>query len=270
MSRQGASAVPDYKLLLELLGWFAMLFSAGFGNPTPEELIVVAAGIRATTLDEAYGAFRWLLLPTVITGAVAADVLLYGVGRLFGPRLLAWRWTARLAPAENREHIRANLSKYGVIIFIIGRLIPGIRTTLFLTAGTTRVSLLNFLGADFLGALVGNSLIFLLAYFIGDQFKEFIVHLEKQVFAHRPIVFLLLLSAIAGYLLYAFLRRPFPTGDPEEIPLIGKQVASHLPTSSVDINIDDPATQPGKSPIAQSPTTQPGSPHEQPTKNEAM
>ena len=76
--------------------------SAGFGNPVPEELIIVGAGIQ-TARNEDFGPLRWLMLPSVIAGAVAADVLLYSVGRLFGPRLLQYRWLARLAPPQKRD-----------------------------------------------------------------------------------------------------------------------------------------------------------------------
>ena len=39
-----------------------------------------------------------------------------------------------------------------------------------------------------------------------------------------------LLGVVVGYLLYSFLRHPIAEGDPEEVPLIGHQIAVHLPT----------------------------------------
>src|SRR5262249_31586794 len=133
-------------------------------------------------------------------------------------------------PAEKRERTRQNFYRYGVSILIFGRLVPGIRTTLFLTAGMMRLSVPRFLVADGLGAIPGNSLIFFLAYWFGRQFQELLERLENEVNAARPLIVLVLLVAVSGYLLYLFLRRPIPTGDPKELPLIGQQVAAHLPT----------------------------------------
>jgi hypothetical protein len=44
-----------------------------------------------------------------------------------------------------------------------------------------------------------------------------------------PIIILVGLIALAVYLLYRFLRNPVSEGDPEEVPIIGHQVASHIP-----------------------------------------
>ena len=45
----------------------------------------------------------------------------------------------------------------------------------------------------------------------------------------RPILVLCAIAAVSCYFLYSFLRRPVTTGDPNEIPLIGQQVAAHIP-----------------------------------------
>lgn len=44
-----------------------------------------------------------------------------------------------------------------------------------------------------------------------------------------PIIILVGLIALAAYLLYKFLRKPVSEGDPEQVPIIGHQVASHIP-----------------------------------------
>jgi membrane protein DedA with SNARE-associated domain len=225
--------VPDKNIFLELAGWCGFLISAAFGNPIPEEVMLAMAGVRAATWSEA-GAYRWLLLPVCIVGAVIADLGLYAIGRFFGQWLLERPWIARLAPPEKRERTRENFHRYGVSILVFGRLVPGIRTTLFLTAGMMRLSMTRFLLADGLGAVLGNSMIFLLAYGLGSQFTELVERIEKEVNAAKPIIILVLVLAVSGYLLYLFLRRPFPTGDPEEIPVIGSKVAAHLPIKHGD------------------------------------
>jgi membrane protein DedA with SNARE-associated domain len=220
--------VPGKELIYWLLACFVPLILAGFGFPFPEEVIVTSAGV-ATARETEFGVYRWLMLPTCITGAFLADVVLYGIGRRYGSRLLERRWMARLVPPKKRERVRDNFHHYGVSILVFGRLVPGIRTTLFLTAGMMRLPLTRFCLADGLGALLGNTIFFFLGYWLGNQFVELIENIEKQVNVARPLIILLILAGVAAYALYLFVRRPIPTGDPEELPLIGHQVAVHLP-----------------------------------------
>ncbi|MFO0928950.1 MAG: DedA family protein [Gemmataceae bacterium] len=225
--------MPVSDLIYELVSWFAFLASAGLGNPIPEEVMIAMAGIRTAHLAE-IGPVRWLILPVCMAGAVMADVLLYALGRFFGGRLMRTALFARLAPEAKQAQIRHNFHRYGVMIFVIGRLVPGIRTTLFLTAGTMRLALVRFLVADGLGAVFGTTLFFLLGYGLGSQFRDLLLHLEEQIAPYKPVGLLLLLGAVTGYLLYVFLRHPIPTGDPEEVPLIGHQIAAHMPQSTDD------------------------------------
>lgn len=221
--------MPHSTLLAELLYWFGFLVAAAFGlPPIPEELIVAMGGIRASQLGE-YGDFRWLLWPACFAGAFVADLWLYALGLVFGARLLDTRFGARLAPLKKRDHIRHNLERYGLVIFVIGRLVPGIRLSLFLTAGSMRLPLWRFCLADGIGAAFGTTLFFMLGYALGAQFKELLEHLEKEMAPYKPVLLLVLLGLVAAYLLYSFYRHPVPTGDPEEVPIIGHQIAVHLP-----------------------------------------
>ena len=155
----------------------------------------------------------------------------------------------RLSPPEKRQRIRENFHRYGFVIFAIGRLVPGIRTTLFLTAGTMRLSLLRFCLADGVGALVGGSLFFFLGYAaLGNQFAELIQRWEEHIKPYKTLFIVLLLVSVAGYLLYLLFRHPIPTGDPEEVPLIGHQIAVHIPDK--DRQHTDP--QPGAAPEGKS------------------
>jgi membrane protein DedA with SNARE-associated domain len=251
--------VPGTDLLYELLAAFLLLVSAALGNPIPEEVMIAGAGVWTASNAEKYGAYRWLMLPVCVAGAVVADVGLYLIGRVFGTRLLEHRWLARLAPPEKRERTQQNFNRYGVSILVFGRLVPGIRTTLFLTAGLMRLSLVRFVLADGLGAVLGNSLIFFLGFWFGSQFLELVERLERQASAVKPILILLLLVAVTGYLLYLFLRRPIPTGDPKELPLIGPQVAAHLPTKPAsEASTGPPAdAAPPKEGVQATPETQP-------------
>jgi membrane protein DedA with SNARE-associated domain len=204
------------------LGFFGALVAAGFGLGPPEELALPAAGIAAGVTPELRW---WVLLLACIAGVLVADLFLYGVGRLSGDRVLSHRWMRRMVPPAKRLAIERNFHDYGIGILLVGRLVPGIRGPLFLVAGAIRLKLSRFLVADVLGAVLGNSLLFFLGYFLGDQFKDAIKRVEDSL---KPVLMVIVLGGIIALLLYYFLRHPVTTGDPEEVPIIGHQVAVHM------------------------------------------
>src|SRR5262249_20694760 len=150
--REGS--VFDLDSIWVYLGVFVALLAAGVGFPIPEELPIVGAGVLAgkpqgvqpqdvagllaanpalgfpaglpwaslqRTVEPALrpSPFRWyILLPVCILGVVVSDGLLYGVGRLFGTRLLEHRWFRRVVAADKRDRIEHNFHRYGVKILL--------------------------------------------------------------------------------------------------------------------------------------------------------
>jgi membrane protein DedA with SNARE-associated domain len=246
------------------LGTFVMLVAAGLGAPIPEEVPIVTGGVLVghasgeitdrvvPAVGELLSAAPaagfpagvpwsglywsndielppsirwWVMLPLCILGVVISDGLLYGVGRFWGPRLLDRPWMKRLVPSDKRERIENNFHQYGVLVLLFARFLPTIRSPIFITAGVMRVSFARFVIADGLYAIPGVSLLFFLAFWFGDQFRDLILAAEGRVQSARPLLILLGLGAVALYLVYHFLRHPIATGDPrEEIPVIGEQV----------------------------------------------
>jgi membrane protein DedA with SNARE-associated domain len=220
--------VPDFELIRAFVTAFLLFLGEGFGLPIPEEVAIVIAGLWTANQADSYPLARWLMLPVCLVAILIADVILYSFGRFFGTRLLDHSWFARIVSADKRHSIEQNFHRYGVNILLFGRLVPGIRSPLFIIAGTMRLSVPRFVLADGLGAVFGNSLLFFLAFWFGDQFKELVEGIEGEVVRARPVIVLVALVSLGIYLLVRFLRRPVPTGDPEELPIIGHQVAVHI------------------------------------------
>jgi membrane protein DedA with SNARE-associated domain len=217
--------VPDSNVFWYFLGAFIALVLGGIGlPPIPEEGVVVAAGVWVASNPE-YHLIRWLILPVCIAGILCSDFLLYSIGRHFGSHLLEHRWLARFLTPEKLARIQRNFHRYGTKILLFVRWVPGIRSPLFLTAGTMRLPVLRFVVADAIAAAAGHTVLFLLSYWFTDSFKELYDHVEGDLRRLKPLLILLPILGVGIYLLVHFLRKPVPTADPEELPLIGHQVA---------------------------------------------
>ena len=242
--------MPDSNVFWYFLGAFVALVLGGVGlPPIPEEGVVVAAGVWLASNPE-YLPYSVLILPVCIAGILVSDFLLYSIGRHFGSRLLEHRWLARFLTPDKLERIQRNFHRYGIKVLLFVRWIPGIRSPLFLTAGTMRLPVLRFVVADAIAAAAGHTLLFFLAYMFTDSFKNLFDRVEGDVNRLRPLLVLLPILAVGIYLLVHFLRKPVPTGDPQELPIIGNQVAAKIESPDLPPEpvkeaapLEDPAPQ---------------------------
>jgi len=197
-------------------GIFLALLASGLGLPIPEELPVITAGVMVGHEDTM---LRWyIMLPVVIAGVVIGDGLLYGMGRFWGTRFLGLAWVQRrILTPEKREEIEKNFHDRGIAVLLGARLLPGIRTPIFIMAGVLRVPLGRFLIADGLYAIPGVNLLFWIAYLLTDQVLE----IFNRINAYRPQVVLVILSFVAGLLAQRYLfTRKVTTGEPPHVPQI--------------------------------------------------
>jgi membrane protein DedA with SNARE-associated domain len=219
------------------LGVFVALIAAGFGFPIPEELPVITAGILVGHEDTK---LRWyIMLPVVITGVVIGDGFLYGVGRIWGQRLLKIGWVQRkLLPPQKREEIEKNFADRGIMVLLGARLLPGIRSSIFIMAGMLRVPLGRFLLADGLYAIPLVNVLFWAAYMLTDQVLIVYGMIQRVQHEYGALVSVIVLSAVLGVLVYKYLiTRHVSTGEPPHVPpIISKPAESlgHVLESVVD------------------------------------
>ena len=191
-------------------GIFLALLASGMGLPIPEELPVITAGILVGHEDTQ---LKWyIMLPVVMAGVVIGDGVLYAMGRFWGTWLLSRQWIQRrVLPPEKRAQIEKNFHDRGIMVLLGARLLPGIRTPIFLMAGVLRVPLTRFLIADGLYAIPGVNILFWVAYVLTDQVLE----IFNKINAYRPLVMVAVLSAVAGALVQKYvLSRKVSTGEP--------------------------------------------------------
>jgi membrane protein DedA with SNARE-associated domain len=102
-------------------------------------------------------------------GVLAGDMLLYGVGRQFGRRILEWPAARRILTPEREARVMEAYHRHGLKFVIMARLVMGLRAAAFLTAGLVRVPFLRFLLGDVAAVLVSVPLAFGLAYVVADS-----------------------------------------------------------------------------------------------------
>jgi membrane protein DedA with SNARE-associated domain len=211
--------VADFLQSWGYLGVFLGIIATGVPlMPMPEELPVVLGGALAGSGTASW----WIMLPLCILAVVLGDGLLYTIGRFWGRHLLTYAWVNKhLLPPERLASIEENFHKHGIKLLLFARLTPGIRSPIFFTAGLTRMSAARFVLADAIYAVPGVTLLFFLGYWFSDSMVSLINNEVAQV---KHIIILVVILAVAGYLLYRFLRRPVVTGDPKDIPPLAGQI----------------------------------------------
>jgi membrane protein DedA with SNARE-associated domain len=200
------------------------------GLPLPEAVgpaaAIAAADAPARTARSRIRHPVWyIMLPVCILGVVLCDAILYTIGRAGGPRLLEVGWVKRfLIRPDTRDRIESNFHRYGVRILLGVRLLPGVRAPVFVMAGVLRLPVTRFLLADGLYAIVGVTILFVLAYWFTDQVTRAILNFTHQVDSIRPYVITGAIAAVGLFFIYEFWKRRRVTGDPKEVPIIGEKL----------------------------------------------
>jgi membrane protein DedA with SNARE-associated domain len=181
----------------ETWGWYAsiyfwMLFTGIGIPPCPEE----AGIIYAAALTSLHPEIRWWMAwPVTSLGIVSADIVLYGIGRLWGRHLFELRWVQWILPPQRRQGLEERFHEHGIKILIAARFLPPLRTGVFMIAGTIGFPFLRFLIADLLFATIGVG-----AIFFGSKWLIDILGQATHWLIYAAVI------AVAGYLLYRYYR----------------------------------------------------------------
>lgn len=181
---------------------FAWQFCTGVGiPPLPEEATILWAGAMAKLNEDCVW---WLAWPTCIVAIILADLVLYAAGRYGGEPLLSSKWVQRFVPSERRLKLEHGFRSHGVKILITARLLPlpGIRTAVFLTAGSIRYPFFRFFIADIVYAIPGVGFFFFCSYFSAEGLLRLYRLMDATLF------WVLVPAALLGaaYLLHRYLK----------------------------------------------------------------
>lgn len=179
------------------LGIIVFLVLTGCGLPIPEEVPIIAAGVLSRgTLNP------WLALGSCFIGAVLGDIVMYGIGRKFGRKLLASHgYFAGLLSPEREREIEDHFRRHGMKVLFTARFLVGIRSPIYITAGILKVPFRRFVIADMFCAAMVIPLFFGLAYLFGDKIQELIRNAELAMTVTIAV------AAIAAFFIVRYVRK---------------------------------------------------------------
>ena len=148
------------------LAVFIALMICGAGLPLPEDITLVAGGVIAGLgYVNVHGMFALAMF-----GVLLGDSAIFLLGHHYGARMLKWRLVARILTPKRYAMVQEKFVRYGNRMLFIARFLPGMRTTVYITAGTShRVSFTRFLLIDGLAALISVPFWVYLGYFGADN-----------------------------------------------------------------------------------------------------
>jgi len=195
-----------------IIGLFLLLIAGGIGMPLPEDLTLLAAGALAQP--------NWLRLADVViagfAGVVAADWILYGIGRRYGEAVLEHPRVRRLLGAHRIGAVRSAVMRYQARSVFFARFVFGTRVATFLAAGTFGVSALRFALAEAASALIFVPAMATFGYLFADRAR-------RIMYGAGRIEHWLVLAGLVGLALYLGLRawatrQPATAGERQDAP----------------------------------------------------
>ena len=166
---QSLQGLPAYGLL------FLLLFSCGIGAPMNEDIVLVAAA--ALTLQGVMDPIPLMIVSWF--GLIAGDALVFHWGHRFGTRLLQHRFARRIVSEQRLAAMQETMRRYGPGYIFVVRFMPGVRTALFLAAGSLKMPYRHLFVYDGLAALVELPLLVYGVRYVGGNWQEILAVVSR-------------------------------------------------------------------------------------------
>ena len=155
---------------------FLVLVACGFGVPIPEDVTLVTGGVIAGLGH----ANVHIMFAVGMAGVLVGDGLMFTAGRVYGHKILRFRFVQRVMTPKRYAQVQEKFDKYGNRVLFVARFLPGLRTPIYITAGISRkVSYWQFLLMDGLAALISVPIwVYLGAY--GAENIDWLMHKVHQ------------------------------------------------------------------------------------------
>ncbi|SDU07871.1 membrane protein DedA, SNARE-associated domain [Pseudomonas pohangensis] len=181
---QSLQGAPAYALV------FVLLFICGIGLPINEDIVLL--GASALTLK---GVMEPVPLMVVSWfGLLCGDGLLFHWGHRFGTRVLRMGFLGRLISEQRLETMQATMRRYGPAYIFVVRFMPGVRSVLFLAAGSLKMPYRHLFIFDGLAALIQLPLLVYGVRYVGGRWEEILELMQRFQGVIIPAIIVLLLA----------------------------------------------------------------------------
>jgi membrane protein DedA with SNARE-associated domain len=161
---QSLQGLPAYALV------FGILVGSGFGLPMNEDLLLVTAA--ALTLSGVMS--PWPLIAVAWCGLLIADGLIFHWGRVFGARLIEHRLLSHAVSPKRLVAMQDFMRRRGPAAIFLARFLPGVRTPVYLAAGSLRMPYRQQFLFDGLAAAVELPLLVFGVRYVGGRWEELV------------------------------------------------------------------------------------------------
>ncbi|MBE8221277.1 MAG: DedA family protein [Bdellovibrionales bacterium] len=183
----GISILKSYLLI------FGVLLISGLGVPLPEDISLITAGILVSLNKMSFlGACA-----IGFFGVMAGDCILFFLGYYMGERVFKLPLFSKIFTPKRIKMASKKVNNNSKLICFTARFLPGLRSPIFLTAGTLKVSPFIFLLLD------GGAALFSVPIwvFVGSWFGNNVDAILKFSAKANSYFLISLLFAIAIYFL---------------------------------------------------------------------
>ena len=177
---------------------FLALVGGAFGAPIPEDLPLVVGGV----LVNRGSANAQLLFLVCYTAIVIGDLIIFLIGRRFGPTLFSKPWVQKRMPPARIRKMKLDLEKRSLLMIFLARHLFYLRTITFLTCGAVKMRFQRFIVADMCAALVSVPIMLSLGYFAAEHFEK-----ALQIFKQIEYALLVATLLLLAYFYYRYKSR---------------------------------------------------------------
>ncbi len=167
--------------------------------PVPGDAVSIAGGILVA--QGVIGVPAALVATTI--GSVIGSVVMYFVGLAAGRHPRLRRLLARFFTEQRVERVAAGYRKWGRLIIVANRFMPGIRTSFILAAGLFRVPLRDVVVFGGISALLWNTLLIGVGWLVGANLER----LERLLAEYALVAWIALGVVVTALVVRALWRR---------------------------------------------------------------
>jgi membrane protein DedA with SNARE-associated domain len=167
--------------------------------PIPSEVVLPLAGFFVGTGDLAF----WGALLAATNGSTAGALILYGIGRWGGRRLVLryGRWLR--VREEDLDRADGWFARHGDLVVLVARVVPFARSVVSIPAGIARMPPVRFMVLTAAGSGVWNAVLIGAGYALGANWN----HVSSWVGAYSDVVLVAVVAAAIVYLRIRHLHR---------------------------------------------------------------